>query len=163
MSESKPTVLFLCTTNTCRSQIAEALLRHLARDRFIAVSAGLAPGEVVLPLALQVLHERDIDTTGLRPKHICEFLGIVRIRTAITVCARVAEACPEAWPGALEQIFWPIDNPVVVEGTGDQRLDAFRRTRDTIESKLRDWLAVQDQPQSPATATRDLLLLSDIE
>ena len=163
MSESKPTVLFLCTTNTCRSQIAEALLRHLAGDRFEALSAGLAPGEVVLPLALQVLHEKDIDTTGLRPKHIREFLGIVRIHTAITVCARVAETCPEAWPGALEQIFWPIDNPVVAEGTGDERLDAFRRTRDTIESKLRDWLAGQDQTRSPATATRGSLLLSDIE
>jgi arsenate reductase len=88
-----------------------------------------------------VLSEKGIDTAGLRPKHVREFLGRIRIRTAITVCARAAETCPEAWPGALEQLFWPIDDPAAVQGNEAERLDAFRHARDTIESKLRDWLA----------------------
>lgn len=145
MPDQKPTVLFLCTANTCRSQIAEALLRHLAGDRFEVISAGLAPGEVVHPLALRALDEKGIDTAVLRPKHVRELLGNVRIRTAITVCARAAEACPEAWPGAQEQLFWPFDDPAAVEGTVTQRLAAFRRTLDAIESKLRDWLASLNQ------------------
>ncbi len=145
MPDHKPTVLLLCTANTCRSQIAEALLRHLAGDRFEAMSAGLAPGEAVHPLALQVLKEKGIDPAGLRPKHVRELLGKVRIRTAITVCARAAETCPEAWPGALEQLFWPIDDPAAVEGTETERLAAFRRARDTIEAQISQWLAGLEQ------------------
>lgn len=141
MTDSKPVVLFLCTANTCRSQLAEALLRHLAGDRFDARSAGLQPGHEVHPLALRVLEEKGIGTEGLKPKSVRDFLGFVRVRWAVFVCARAAETCPVAWPDLSERIYWPIDDPAAVEGTEEEKLAAFRAARDTIEAKLRAWLA----------------------
>lgn len=140
MSEPKPVVLFLCTANTARSQIAEALLRHHAGDRLTAVSAGLAPGEAVHPLALRVLEEKGIDTTGLRPKHVREFLGSVHVATAISVCSKAAEACPTLWPGPVDIEYWPIDDPAGVDGSEDERLAAFRAARDAIEARIAEWL-----------------------
>lgn len=146
MPASRPVVLFLCTANTCRSQFAQALLRHLAGDRFDARSAGLQPGPGVHPLALRVLEEKGISTDGLRPKSVREFLGFVRVRWAVFVCASAAETCPVAWPDLSERVYWPVDDPAAVPGTEEERLAAFRAARDAIEAKLRDWLA------GPATA-----------
>lgn len=140
MYETKPIVLFLCSANTARSQIAEALLRHHAGDRLTAISAGLAPGEVVHPLALRVLEEKGIGTTDLRPKHVREFLGRVHAATVITVCSRAAEACPTLWPGPVEMEHWAIDDPAAVDGSEEERLDAFRAARDTLEPMLLEWL-----------------------
>lgn len=140
MPEAKPVVLFLCTTNTARSQIAEAMLRHLAGDRLIAVSAGLNPGEVVHPLVLRVLEEKGIDIVGLRPKHVREFLGSIRVATAISVCSKASEACPTLWPGPVDIQYWPIPDPAAVEGSEEERLAAFRAARDAIEARIVDWL-----------------------
>ncbi len=140
MSDNEPVVLFLCTANSCRSQLAEALLRHLAGDRFDARSAGLEPASAVHPLALRVLAEKGISTQGLRPKSVREFLGQVRVRWAIFVCAKAAETCPVAWPDLTERIYWPIDDPATVTGSEEEKLAAFRAARDAIETKLRDWL-----------------------
>lgn len=140
MSDNKPVVLFLCTANSCRSQMAEALLRHLAGDRFDARSAGLEPASEVHPLALRVLAEKGISTEGLRPKSVREFLGQVRVRWAIFVCAKAAETCPVAWPDFTERIYWPIDDPATVTGSEEEKLAAFRAARDAVETKLRDWL-----------------------
>ena len=92
-------------------------------------------------LRKKLLNEKGIDTAGLRPKHVREFLGKVHIRTAITVCARAGETCPETWPGPVEQLFWPIDDPAAAEGTETERLATFRRARDTIEARISEWLA----------------------
>lgn len=145
MSQTKPVVLFLCAANTARSQIAEALLRHLAGDRFEAISAGLKPGTAVHPLALRVLEEKGIDTTGLRPKDVREFLGTVRIHIAITVCTRAAESCPTLWPAPTRHLDWPIDDPAAVEGSEAERLAAFRQARETIEACISGWLAGLDK------------------
>jgi arsenate reductase len=141
MTDTKPRVLFLCTANTCRSQMAEALLRHLAGDRFEALSAGPEPGPEVHPLALRVLEEKGVSTVGLRPKHIREYLGRVRLAAAIIVCSRAAETCPAVWPGMGERLYWPVDDPAAVEGGEEEKLAAFRRARDFIETRLTDWLA----------------------
>ncbi len=140
MPEAKPAVLFLCSANTARSQTAEAMLRHIAGDRFVAMSAGLAPGDAVHPLTLRVLEEKSIDTTGLRPKHVREFLGTARVSTAITVCSGAAEACPTIWPGPVEMRHWSIDDPAAVDGSEEERLAAFRVARDEIEAKIVEWL-----------------------
>jgi len=140
MAETKPVVLFLCIANTARSQIAEVLFRHHARDRLSAISAGLEPGEAVDPLAIRALEEKGLDATGLRPKHVREFLGTVRVTTAISVCSKAAEACPTLWPGLVDILYWPIDDPAAVEGNEEQRLAAFRSARDIIEAKILEWL-----------------------
>ncbi len=141
MPDNKPVVLFLCTANTCRSQMAEALLRHHAADRFEVISAGLEPGPQVHPLALRVLEEKGVSTAGLRPKNLREFLGFVRVRWAIFVCSRAAETCPVAWPDLSERTHWPVDDPAVVAGTEEERLEAFRRVRDELEARITAWLA----------------------
>ncbi len=144
MSDTRPVVLFLCTANTCRSQMAEALLRHRAGDRFEAASAGLEPGPEVHPFALRVLEEKGVSTAGLRPKTVREFLGFVRVRWAVFVCSRAAEACPVAWPDLSERLYWPLDDPATVEGTEEQRLAAFRRVRDELEVRIAEWPAALD-------------------
>ena len=141
MPDTKSNVLFLCTGNTCRSQMAEALLRHLAGDRFEALSAGLEPGLVVHPLALRVLEEKGVSIAGLRPKHLREYLGRVRLAAAVIVCSNVAETCPVVWPGTGERLYWPMEDPAAVEGSEEEKLAVFRSTRDSIESRLSDWLS----------------------
>ena len=136
----KPCVLFLCTHNSARSQMAEALLRHRAGDRYNACSAGVEPTRVH-PMTLRVLEEAHIDTTGLRSKSIDEVLGKARVRTAVMVCAQAAqEACPRLYPFAGEVLQWTFDDPSRVQGSEELQLAAFRRTRDEIDARLREWL-----------------------
>jgi len=135
-----PCVLFLCTHNSARSQMAEALLRHQAGDRYRACSAGTEPTDVH-PMTRRVLDEIGIDTAPLRAKGLSEFLGRASVRTAIVVCAQAAESCPRLYPFAREVLQWPFDDPSRVEGSDEVRLAAFRRTRDEIAARLRDWLA----------------------
>jgi len=139
---NKPCVLFLCTHNAARSQIAEALLRYHAGDRYGACSAGVEPTEVH-PLTRAVLEEVGIGATALRSKPIAEFLGRTRVRTAIVVCAQAAESCPRLFPFTTELLQWPFDDPSRVEGSPELQLAAFRRTRDAIDSRLREWLAAK--------------------
>ena len=135
----KPCVLFLCTHNSARSQIAEALLRHRAGDRYGACSAGVEPGRVH-PMTLRVLEEAGVNTAGLESKGLETVLGKTTVRTAIVVCARAAEACPRLYPFAREVLQWPFDDPTRVQGSEELQLAAFRRTRDEIDARLREWL-----------------------
>lgn len=141
MTDTRLNVLFLCTGNTCRSQMAEALLRHRAGNRFQALSAGLEPGSVVHPFALRVLAEKGVSTEGLRPKHLREYLGRIRLAAAIIVCSNAAETCPAVWPGMGERLYWPVDDPAAVEGNEEEKLAAFRHTRDLIDAQITDWLS----------------------
>ena len=136
----KPCVLFLCTHNAARSQLGEALLRHLAGDRYRACSAGLEPTQVH-PMTLRVLEEANVDTTGLRSKDLREVLGTTHVRTAIVVCAQAAESCPRLFPFSRDVLQWPLDDPSQVQGESMQ-LAAFRRTRDELTERLRQWLRV---------------------
>lgn len=140
MTERKPTVLFLCTANSCRSQMAEAILRRKAGERYEALSAGLRPADTVHPLALKVLTEKGYPVDGLRPKGVKEFLGHLRIDHAVVVCANAARECPTIWPGVAERLYWPFDDPAAAGGTDAEVLAEFRRVRDEIEQRLTDWL-----------------------
>lgn len=135
----KPRVLFVCTHNAARSQIAEALLRKYAGDRFEVASAGLEPTEVH-PLTRQVLAEVGVDPSGLVAKGAREFLGRVSVRYAIIVCAEAEKRCPRVFPFALQQLSWPFDDPARSEGSPGLQLATFRRVRDAIDAQLRAWL-----------------------
>ena len=136
----RPAVLFLCSHNSARSQMAEALLRREAPERFDIYSGGLRPQEIH-PLTLRVLEEVGIDTSGLHSKDLGSFLGKVAIHHAVIVCEVAHADCPRLHPFALQQLYWPFPDPVSVEGTEEERLAAFREVRDAIAERIRQWLA----------------------
>ena len=133
-------VLFLCTGNSARSQIAEALLRKLSRGRADVFSAGGSPEPDVHPLAVEVLRTRfDVDTADLFPKHLNRFRGD-QFDYVITVCDRTAETCP-TFPGDPERIHWGFDDPVAVNGEEAQRR-AFELVANGLAGRLRIWMAL---------------------
>ena len=136
----KPNVLFLCTGNSARSQMAEALLRMHAGDRFDVHSAGTDP-KGVNPLTIKVLEEIGIPTAGLRSKGVTEFLGKLPVRYLIIVCSGADKACPAVWPGTVQRMFWPFEDPAAATGTDGQRLLKFREIRDQIDERICDWLS----------------------
>jgi arsenate reductase len=136
-------VLFLCTGNSARSQMAEALLRTLGGDKFEAHSAGLqATG--IHPLTVQVMAERGIDIRRQRSKDLSEYLGRVHFGTLITVCDRAAEECP-IFPGVATRLHWSLDDPVAAEGSDEERVQAFRTVRDAVERHVLEWLESQER------------------
>ena len=139
MSETrKLTVLFLCTGNTARSQLAEALLRHHAPERFEVTSAGLEPG-VLNPYTVRVLEERGIATADLHAKGVIPMLGKRTFHYLITVCARAEENCP-IFPGVSYRLAWPFEDPAALEGSDAAKLAKFREVRDAIETRILEWL-----------------------
>lgn len=132
-------VLFLCTRNSCRSQLAEALLRSLSGGRINVFSAGLEPSEVN-PLVPVVLGEIGVDHSGLRSKNVREFLGRKSFAFLITVCAKAEGNCPTTFPGVGKKLCWAFEDPDAFEGTEEARLEKFRQVRDLIASRLREWL-----------------------
>jgi arsenate reductase len=136
----KHNVLFLCTGNSCRSQMAEGLLREVAGERFNVLSAGTDPAEGVHPLAIEVMHERGIDISEQYPKGVREFLGKIPVRHLIIVCEGAEGSCPRIFPGMLNRHFWPFDDPAKFVGTEDETIEKFREVRDEIEQKLTQWL-----------------------
>ncbi len=141
MPEQKPAVLFLCSANACRSQMAEALLRKHAGDRFAVLSAGLGPAGDIHPMARRVMLEIGLDLHGQYPKGANEYLGKRLIRYVIVVCGDTDRQCPRIWPGVTEHLHWPFDDPAMAEGTREERLVEFRRARDEIEQRIIRWLA----------------------
>lgn len=135
----KPRVLFLCTHNAARSQIAEALLRRYAGDRFEAASAGLNPTEVH-PLTRQVLKEVGVNPEPLHAKGTRDFLGRVSVRYAIIVCQRAEARCPQVFPFAVQTLRWTFDDPTEPQGSPELQLAKFRRVRDEIDARLKAWL-----------------------
>ena len=135
---SKPKVLFLCTGNTARSQMAEAFLRAYVGDHFDVYSAGLEPQEMH-PLTVRAMAERGFDLSGHRAKGLDEFLGKVHFGYLVTVCDRAHETCP-VFPGMGTRIFWPFEDPAQARGTEEARLEVFRRVRDAIDDRVRRWV-----------------------
>lgn len=126
----KPTVLILCTGNSCRSHMAEGILRAAAGDLLDVQSAGSKPAGYVHPKAIEVLGEIGIDISGHASKHMNEFLSR-DVRTVITVCGNADQACP-IFPGQVNRHHWGFDDPAHATGTDDEILAEFRRVRDGI-------------------------------
>jgi arsenate reductase len=125
-----PCILILCTGNSCRSQMAEGILRRALGDGFRVESAGSHPSGIVQPLAIRVMAEIGIDISGHRSKHLDEFLTD-QVETVITVCGNADQACP-MFPGQLNRHHWGFEDPVHAQGTDEERMAAFRRARDQI-------------------------------
>ncbi len=131
MPDTKPTILILCTGNSCRSQLAEGILRAAAGDLFRIESAGSKPAGHVHPRAIAVMRELGLDISEHRSKHLDEFLS-QEIETVITVCGNADQACP-AFPGRVNRHHWPFDDPAHSTGTDEEIMSAFRRVRDEIQ------------------------------
>ena len=130
---SKRRVLFLCTHNSARSQMAEGLLRHLAGDRFDAYSAGTVATHV-RPLAIRAMAELGIDISDRESKTLDRYLG-ERFDAVITVCDQAAEACP-VFPGARERFHWSFPDPSSATGTDEEQLAVYRAVRDAIRARI---------------------------
>jgi arsenate reductase len=128
---NKPTVLILCTGNSCRSHMAEGILRHAAGDLFDVQSAGSKPAGYVHPKAIEVLKEIGIDISSHTSKHMNEFLDR-NIATVITVCGNADQACP-MFPGQVNRYHWGFDDPAHATGSDEEVLNVFRRVRDQIK------------------------------
>lgn len=137
MDTAKKRALILCTGNSARSQMAEGLMRHLAGDRYDVFSAGTHPS-IVRPEAIEVMSEIGIDISGHRSKSLDEFTG-QHFDVVITVCSKANDNCP-VYPGA-ERLAWDFEDPAAVEGSHEQRAQAFRRIRDEILVRFRLYLA----------------------
>jgi arsenate reductase (thioredoxin) len=127
----KPTVLILCTGNSCRSHLAEGILRAAAGDFLDVQSAGSKPVGFVHPLAIGVMKEIGIDISSHRSKHMDEFLK-QPVETVITVCGNADQAC-SMFPGQVNRHHWGFDDPAKAEGTEEEKLAVFRWVRDEIK------------------------------
>ena len=137
---TKTKVLFLCTGNSARSQMAEAFLRKYGGDRFEAYSAGLEP-KGIHPYTVQAMEEIDIPLTGQYSKDVREYMGKLHFGYLITVCANAEEKCPTTFPGVGQRLHWAFDDPVAFEATDAEKLQEFREVRDQIDECIREWLA----------------------
>src|SRR5215217_2300109 len=129
-SIAKPVVLILCTGNSCRSHLAEGILRSLAEDLFDVQSAGSKLAGYVHPLAIRAMAEIGIDISNHRSKHMNEFLQR-QIETVVTVCGNADQACP-IFPGQVNRHHWPFDDPARTTGSEEEKLAVFRRVREEI-------------------------------
>ena len=127
----KPLVLILCTGNSCRSHLAEGLLRAAAGDLLDVASAGSRPAGYVHPLAIDAMREIGIDIASHHSKHMNEFLAR-EVETVITVCGNADQACP-MFPGQLNRHHWGFDDPAHATGSQEEQLQVFRRVRDEIK------------------------------
>ena len=134
----KPRVLFLCTANSARSQMAEGLLRHYAGDRFEVYSAGLEPKRIN-PYTLRVMDEIGIDLHDQRSKSVSTYLGRMVFSYVITVCSNAEANCP-IFPGYTIRMHWPFDDPAAATGSDDEKMARFRDARDRIAARIQDWL-----------------------
>ena len=127
-----PTILVLCTGNSCRSHMAEGILQQALGDDYRVVSAGSNPAGYVHPMAIQALEEIGIDISSNTSKHLDEFLND-DIETVITVCGNADQACP-TFPGQANRHHWPFDDPAHAEGSEEEQFEVFRRVRDEIRA-----------------------------
>src|SRR5215210_3467658 len=139
---SKQRVLFLCTGNSARSQMAEAFLRKYGGDIFEPHSAGLEP-KGVNPLTVRVMGEEGIDISDQTSKGIESFFGKTHFRYLITVCDDADQNCPTGWPGIETRMHWSFEDPAKFEGSPEERLAKFREVRDLIKERIRQWVVEQ--------------------
>jgi len=130
MNTAKPTVLILCTGNSCRSHLAEGILRAVAGDILDVQSAGSKPAGYVHPLAITAMKEIGIDIAAHRSKSMTEFMD-KKVETVIPVCGNADAACP-IFPGQVNRHHWPFEDPAHATGTDEEKMAVFRRVRDEI-------------------------------
>lgn len=140
MSSAPTRVIFVCTHNSARSIMAEAVLKARGSERFEVYSAGTEPGEV-RPLTLRVLEEAGLPTEGLHSKSVDDFVG-QRFDFVVTVCDSARQSCP-AFPGEGERLHWGYDDPTAVEGDENDRLEAFRRVFTAIAQRVDLFVTVE--------------------
>lgn len=128
----RPLILILCTGNSCRSQMAEGLLRQALGDEYEVASAGSQPAGFVHPLAIRVMSEIDITISDQKSKHLNAFLN-EPVETIITVCGKADQACP-IFPGRVNRHHFPFDDPAHAEGSEEEQLAVFRQARESISS-----------------------------
>jgi arsenate reductase len=135
----KMKVLFLCTGNSARSQMAEAFARSYAADAIEAYSAGLEP-KGIHPLTIKVMQEIGIDMSAHRSKPLSDFLGKLHFGYLITVCGQADKNCPAVFPGMGQRLHWEFEDPAAATGSEEERLQKFRDIRDQIQAQVRAWL-----------------------
>lgn len=145
-----PTILILCTGNSCRSHLAEGLLRAALGDAYQVASAGSKPAGYVHPLAIKAMAEIGIDISAHTSKHMDEFLS-QEVETVITVCGNADQACP-MFPGQLNRHHWGFDDPAHATGTEEEQLQVFRRVRDEIKRVLEAYAAGRKDEAKAAIA-----------
>ncbi|HET6595258.1 MAG TPA: arsenate reductase ArsC [Anaerolineales bacterium] len=138
----KPRVLFLCTGNSARSQMAEAFLRKYGGEIFEPYSAGLEP-KGVNPLTIRVMDEAGIDISAHTSKSLDTYLGKTSFQYLVTVCDDADQNCPTGLPGINERMHWSFEDPARFKGTEEEKLARFREIRDLIEKKVKGWVADQ--------------------
>ena len=134
----KTKVVFLCTGNSARSQMAEAFLRKYAGEYFEVYSAGFDP-QPINPLTVTVMNEVGLDLSSHASKDLKQFLGKIHFGIVITVCSNAEEKCPTL-PGISTRMHWPFEDPAKFQGTQEEKLAKFREVRDQINAKIIDWL-----------------------
>lgn len=130
----KPKILFLCTGNSARSQMAEGLMRATNGDRFEVLSAGTEP-KGVNPLAVEAMREIGIDISSHRSKNVSDFLGQA-VQYVVTVCDSAKQKCP-IFPGTYKFLSWSLEDPAEATGSRTERLEVFRRVRDEIAQRIK--------------------------
>lgn len=136
---NRPTILILCTGNSCRSHLAEGILQRALGDGYQVQSAGSKPAGYVHPLAVRVMNEIGLDISGHRSKHLNEFLS-QPVETVITVCGKADQVCP-LFPGQVNRYHWGFDDPAHATGTEEEKLVVFRRVRDEIRKVFEAYAA----------------------
>lgn len=131
-------VLFLCTGNSARSQMSEALLRLLGGNHFEVYSAGTDIASEVNPFAIEAIKERGASIEGLHPKKVSQFAGL-SFDKVITVCDNAKQTCPH-FPGAKEMLHWSLEDPATFQGTYEEILITFRETREEIERLIKKYI-----------------------
>ncbi len=140
--KKKANIIFLCTHNRARSQIAEAFLRKYADEHFNVYSAGFEVQEIH-PLTVKVMEEVGIDISSHYSKELKQFLGKHHFGIVITVCKRAEELCP-TFPGVATRLFWDLEDPAAFQGTEEEKLEKFREIRDKIEEKIKIFLKARN-------------------
>lgn len=139
---SKAKVLFLCTGNSTRSQMAEAFLKKNGGDRYDAYSAGTEP-KGINPYTEQVMEEVGVNLSGQYSKHVKEYMGKIHFAYVITLCDEAEKSCPAIFPGIGQRLHWSFEDPAAFVGLDDEKLAKFRKVRDQIKQRIKEWLMEQ--------------------
>jgi len=146
---AKIKVLFLCTGNSARSQMAEAFLRHLAGERYQAFSAGLEP-KGIHPNTIQAMEEIGISLEGQWSKSVREYLGKENFGYLITVCDHAEKNCPTSFLGVSKRLHWSFEDPAAFQGAPEETQEKFRQVRQAIREKIQTW--VEENQAASSTA-----------